>query len=189
MMGVSIGPGLKVFTRIFRPFKSAANVLAKDRTAALVAVYTLVAGIPMPETDEPTSTMNREEEPSGVDSEHAVIDLSCDRFEGQILNNAGICNNNVQRSLRILHCFVQSVQVFHLAHIALNGDAVTSKHCFGPIKLRLPAACDKDEGTLCDEPLGNRETNTRCTSGDHSDFSFQFQHLIFLCFHRSLSYP
>ena len=36
--GVSIGPGLRALTRILRPFRSAVQVRANDRTAALVAL-------------------------------------------------------------------------------------------------------------------------------------------------------
>src|SRR4029077_13646254 len=50
--GVSIGPGLIAFTRIFRAFRSAVQVRAKDRTAALVALYTLNDAIPLIETIE-----------------------------------------------------------------------------------------------------------------------------------------
>src|SRR5690348_558564 len=38
--GVSIGPGLRVLTRIERPASSSARLRASERTAALVAAYT-----------------------------------------------------------------------------------------------------------------------------------------------------
>src|ERR1700720_2158248 len=50
--GVLIGPGLSAFTRIFRSFKSIVQVRANDRTAALVALYTLDAGLPLDATIE-----------------------------------------------------------------------------------------------------------------------------------------
>jgi hypothetical protein len=39
MIGVSMGPGLSVLTRIPRSFKSAAQLRANERMAALVAEY------------------------------------------------------------------------------------------------------------------------------------------------------
>src|SRR5215213_682123 len=39
-IGVSIGPGLMALTRILRCFRSTVQVRAKERTAALVALYT-----------------------------------------------------------------------------------------------------------------------------------------------------
>src|SRR4029077_17454738 len=50
--GVLIGPGLRAFTRILRSFKSIVHVRANDRTAALVALYTLDAGLPLDATIE-----------------------------------------------------------------------------------------------------------------------------------------
>ena len=46
-IGVTIGPGATVFTRIPRSTSSAAAVLANDRNAALVAEYALVLGVPL----------------------------------------------------------------------------------------------------------------------------------------------
>src|SRR6202042_2539460 len=46
------GPGLSAFTRIFRSFKSVVHVRANDRTAALLALYTLNAGLPVDATIE-----------------------------------------------------------------------------------------------------------------------------------------
>src|SRR5712664_69292 len=46
-MGVTIGPGATVFTRIPRPTNSAAAVLAKERSAALVAEYALAPAVPV----------------------------------------------------------------------------------------------------------------------------------------------
>src|SRR2546422_3301161 len=40
-IGVTIGPGATVFTRMPRPASSAAAVLARDRSAAFVAEYAL----------------------------------------------------------------------------------------------------------------------------------------------------
>ena len=46
-IGVTIGPGATVFTRIPRSTSSAAAVLANDRNAALLAEYALVPGVPV----------------------------------------------------------------------------------------------------------------------------------------------
>src|SRR5262245_50074096 len=62
-IGVSMGPGLITFTRIFRAFRSAVHVRAKDRTAALVALYTLVASSPMIDA---TDAVRITEPPSGI---------------------------------------------------------------------------------------------------------------------------
>ena len=45
--GVSLKPGLTAFTRMRRSFKSVVHVRANDRTAALVALYTLQSGNPL----------------------------------------------------------------------------------------------------------------------------------------------
>jgi len=45
-------PGLTAFTRILRSLRSVVKVRAKDRTAALDALYTLNAGGPVTETIE-----------------------------------------------------------------------------------------------------------------------------------------
>src|SRR6266404_2008881 len=50
--GVSITPGLTTFTRILRPFRSDVQVRANDRSAALVALYTLTASHPLDPTTE-----------------------------------------------------------------------------------------------------------------------------------------
>ena len=44
-IGVTIGPGATVFTRMPRPTSSAAAVLARERSAALVAEYALVPAL------------------------------------------------------------------------------------------------------------------------------------------------
>ena len=61
-----IGPGLSALTRIFRSFKSIVHVRANDRTAALLALYTLDAGLPLDATieafrmiDPPSGTRDR----------------------------------------------------------------------------------------------------------------------------------
>ena len=46
-MGVTIGPGATVFTRMPRPTSSAAAVRARERKAALVAEYALVPALPV----------------------------------------------------------------------------------------------------------------------------------------------
>ncbi len=46
-IGVSMWPGLIAFTRIRRSRSSLVQVRAKDRTAALVALYTLMPGKPL----------------------------------------------------------------------------------------------------------------------------------------------
>src|SRR5438067_9256549 len=45
-IGVAIGPGATVLTRMPRPASSAAVVRARDRNAALVAAYTLAPAVP-----------------------------------------------------------------------------------------------------------------------------------------------
>jgi hypothetical protein len=50
--GVSIGPGLIALTRIFRAFRSLVQERAKERTAALVALYTLNFSDPFDEVIE-----------------------------------------------------------------------------------------------------------------------------------------
>src|SRR5260370_8709327 len=47
MIGVSIWPGLRTFTRMRRSRRSFVQVLANERTAAFVALYTLMAGKPL----------------------------------------------------------------------------------------------------------------------------------------------
>src|SRR6202041_3705311 len=61
--GVLIGPGLTAFTRIFRSFKSIVHVRANDRTAALVALYTLDEGLPLDATIE---ALRMIDPPSGI---------------------------------------------------------------------------------------------------------------------------
>ena len=46
-IGVEIGPGATVLTRMPRPASSAAVVRAKERSAALVAEYALVPAVPV----------------------------------------------------------------------------------------------------------------------------------------------
>src|SRR5437870_9068940 len=46
-IGVTIGPGATVFTRMPRPANSAAAVLARERSAAFVAEYALVPVVPL----------------------------------------------------------------------------------------------------------------------------------------------
>lgn len=60
---MSVGDGLTTFTRISRSFKSVVHVRAKDRTAALVAAYTVFAGNPLLPTIEAVRTIAP---PSGI---------------------------------------------------------------------------------------------------------------------------
>ena len=46
-IGVTMGPGATVFTRMPRPTSSAAAVRAKERSAALVAEYALAPTVPL----------------------------------------------------------------------------------------------------------------------------------------------
>ena len=47
MIGVTIGPGATVLTRMPRPASSAAVVRAKERSATLVAEYALAPAVPV----------------------------------------------------------------------------------------------------------------------------------------------
>ena len=60
--GVSIEPGLTAFTRMRRCFRSVVHVRANERTAALVALYTLLAENPLLATIDAFRMM---EAPSG----------------------------------------------------------------------------------------------------------------------------
>ena len=51
-------PGLIAFTRILRFLRSTDQVRANERTAALVALYTLKAGLPVIETIEALRTID-----------------------------------------------------------------------------------------------------------------------------------
>src|SRR6266849_6235603 len=50
--GVLVGPGLTALTRILRAFRSRVQLRANDRTAALLALYTLNASAPLIEVVE-----------------------------------------------------------------------------------------------------------------------------------------
>ncbi len=56
-------PGLTAFTRMRRSFKSVVHVRANERTAALLALYTLHAGAPLLATMDAFRMM---EAPSGI---------------------------------------------------------------------------------------------------------------------------
>jgi hypothetical protein len=56
-MGVATGPGLTALTRMPRPISSADSVRANERTAALVAAYTLLPGMPSSLAPEVVSTI------------------------------------------------------------------------------------------------------------------------------------
>ena len=61
--GVSINPGLTAFTRMRRSFKSVVHVRANERTAAFVALYTLLSGKPFLATMDAFRMI---EAPSGI---------------------------------------------------------------------------------------------------------------------------
>src|SRR5213593_490302 len=61
--GVSIEPGLTAFTRMRRCFKSVVQVRANERTAALVALYTLLDDRPLLATMD---AFRMNEAPSGI---------------------------------------------------------------------------------------------------------------------------
>ena len=56
-------PGLTAFTRMRRGFRSVVHVRAKERTAALVALYTLLLGRPLLATMDAFKTIAA---PSGI---------------------------------------------------------------------------------------------------------------------------
>ena len=68
-----VGPGLIAFTRIFRAFRSAVQVRAKDRTAALLALYAEKDGKPFFWIGEaPALTGGHVHVPFAADSREAV---------------------------------------------------------------------------------------------------------------------
>jgi hypothetical protein len=65
-------PRLTTLTRMFWHLRSAAQVLANDRSAAFVAAYTPNAGIPFTDTIDPLSTI----EPPAVMSGRAFCTMN-----------------------------------------------------------------------------------------------------------------
>src|SRR3989454_546480 len=63
--GVSVAPGLTAFTRMRRSLRSVVNVRAKERTAALVALYTLFDANPLLPTTEAFRMIDAPSESSG----------------------------------------------------------------------------------------------------------------------------
>jgi len=61
--GVSVAPGLTAFTRMRRSFSSVVHVRANERTAAFVALYTLLAENPLLPTIDALRTIDA---PSGI---------------------------------------------------------------------------------------------------------------------------
>src|SRR3989454_5226859 len=63
--GVSVAPGLTAFTRMRRSLRSVVNVRARERTAALVALYTLFDANPLLPTTEAFRMIDAPSESSG----------------------------------------------------------------------------------------------------------------------------
>ena len=110
--GVSVEPGTMVLTRIAAAVSSAAQVRAKDRTAALDAAYTPNAGVPRAAAVDPVEDdrgavvqqrqrlLHREQRALDVGAEGAVEVLLGDLLQGGELAAAGVGEQHVERRRR-----------------------------------------------------------------------------------------
>ncbi len=133
---MSIAPGLTTFTRILRALRSVVHVRAKDRSAALVALYTLRPANPFePTTDE----VRMIDAPSGmsgrafctVKSVPFTLMSKCrskcllgDRAERRALGDAGVREQDVDVTAHLLDRREHAVEVVELRDVALNGRDV-----------------------------------------------------------------
>jgi hypothetical protein len=64
----------------------------------------------------------------------------------------------------------ESVQVFDLARVALNGGDVVADERRGLVEFSLAAPEDEDVRTFVDKSLGRAKPYTACAAGDDGDF-------------------
>src|SRR5216683_138784 len=134
--GVSIEPGLTAFTRMRRGLRSVVHVRANERTAALVALYTLFDGSPLLATTDAQRTMEEPSLSNGnafcmVKSSPFTLTSNIEAKNSSVISPRGayfavpsIREHNVETTFLLVNLSEESSEVTDLRHISLYpGDA------------------------------------------------------------------
>src|SRR5262245_33952147 len=171
-----------------RPFRSVVQVRAKERTAALVALYTLFAPNPLLATMEAFRMMEAPSGKSGsafctVNRRPFTLTPKIESYNssvivprGGVLRDAGVGEDDVQPSLLALDLGEQAIQVVQVRHVAPDGGDVLAdllhRRQFG-----LTPAGDEDGGAFGHEPLRRRQADAAAAARHESGFSFELTHI------------
>jgi len=97
--------------------------------------------------------LHGEERALDVDAERLVEVLFGDRSQRSKFAATGICEDDVEVPLLLLHRRVQPVKIREVGHIALHPGDMVADQFHGGIKLGLTPASDEDIRAFCDESL------------------------------------
>ncbi len=116
-----------------RFFKSVVQVRANERTAALVALYTLFDGNPLLPTmgriqddrgairQQRQRLLHRKQEAFDIDVEDRVIELFGDLAEGGILRNTSIREENIELALLPFDLCEEAIKIAQVRDVSLDG--------------------------------------------------------------------
>ena len=188
--GVSIGPGLTALTRMWRSLRSAVHERAKERTAALVALYTLNAGIPFIETIEALRMM---EAPSFISGKAfctvkrspltlllKVLSKCSSVMDEEQLSAAGVGKENVDAAFLLLDRLVETIEIGQIGDIAAHRGHILADLLYGGVEFSLAPAGNEYVGAFVGESLGCGQADAAVASGNDSYFSFVLGHTVLL---------
>jgi len=188
MIGVSIGPGLRVLIRMPRSLNSwvpGAGVGAHRRlggAVGAVAVDALGAGDRADQDDRASVAqewqrlLRGEQRRPGVQVEGLVEVLLGDVPELLRLDPTGVGDQDVQLALLLQHRLEQAVEVGGAGSVAPHGGHVVADQCLRLGQLGLPPAGDEDVRALFREPLRDGQADAARPAGDDGNLSVQSRH-------------
>src|ERR1700734_441462 len=102
--------------------------------------------------------------------------------------HAGVGENNIDSPFLLRDGLVKTIEVSQLGNVSLNSRNVGADCLHGLVEFLLAAACDEDIGTLFDEKLRRRKSNSFWAAGDDGGLAFQpFGHCFSLAPFRKKS--
>src|SRR5580693_4642839 len=179
-------PGLIAFTRTLRSLRSTDQVRANERTAALVALYTLKAGLPVVETIDAFSTID----PPGCSNGSAfcTVNSSPLTFTSNCLSKCSslICSSGANAPAPAFAKTISSLpfSFFSAAYsLSISAKFETSpwdtRHVMADLahsrlQFALSTSCDEYVRTFIDETLCRRQSNSTAASGNHGNLPCEF---------------
>src|SRR5437870_2083546 len=175
-----------------RSFRSVVHVRANERTAALVALYTLHSGaiarlatmdafrmIEAP-SEQRKRLSHREKHAFHVAVEQRVVVLLGNAVQGSELRAAGIGEHDIELALLALDLGEQPIEIAEVRHVSSYAGDISSDFLYRPSQLRLTAPRDEDVGAFVHELLRRRQANTAVATGHECDLSIELTHVWLL---------
>src|SRR6266478_9539563 len=172
-----------------RCFKSVVHVRANERTAALVALYTLHSGaiallatvdafrmIDAPSGNSGSAFCTVKSRPFTLMSKIASQCSSVILPKGGVLRNAGIGEHNIELALLPLDLREEAIKIAQVRHVSLYAGHVCTDLLYRSSQLPITATRYEHVRAFVHELLRRRKTNAAIATGNQCNFSFKLGH-------------